>query len=79
MSANPLKNVSLKDCRKFLLKTGCQHSRTTGGHEHWTRSDLLRPITIQTHIDPIPERIMKQIINALEIDKYEFQNILYSL
>jgi predicted RNA binding protein YcfA (HicA-like mRNA interferase family) len=79
MSANPLKNVSLKDCRKFLLQAGCQHKRTTGSHEHWTRSDLLRPITIQTHIDPVPERIMKQIINVLEIDRDEFQEILNSL
>ena len=79
MSVNPLKNVSLKDCRKFLLKMDCQHKRTTGGHEHWTRSDLLRPITIQTHIDPVPERIMKQIIIALEIDRDEFQEALNNL
>ena len=65
MSTNPLKNLTLRDCRKFLVKVGCQTKRTTGGHEHWTRVDLLRPITIQTHIDPVPERIMKQIINAL--------------
>jgi len=59
MSANPLKNLSLKDCRKFLLSTACQHKGTIGGHEHWGGADLLRPITIQTHIDPVPERIMK--------------------
>lgn len=76
--SNPLKNISLRDCRKFLTKTGCEIKRTTGGHEHWSREDLLRPITIQTHIDPIPERIMKQIINALEIDKDEFLEILNS-
>ncbi len=76
MSANPLKNVSLRDCRKFLTKVGCKTKRTTGGHEHWTRADLLRPITIQTHIDPVPERIMKQIIIALEIDRDEFVEIL---
>ena len=76
MSANPLKNVSLRDCRKFLKKVGCKTKRTTGGHEHWTRADLLRPITIQTHIDPVPERIMKQILNALEIDRDEFVEIL---
>ncbi|MBW7891172.1 MAG: type II toxin-antitoxin system HicA family toxin [Chitinophagaceae bacterium] len=79
MSVNPLKNVSLKECRRFLLKVGCQNKRTTGGHEHWTRSDLLRPITIQTHIDPVPERIMKQIIKALEIDRDEFLEIMKSL
>ena len=76
--SNPLKNFSLKDCRKFLTKAGCLVKRTTGGHEHWSRQDLLRPITIQTHIDPVPERIMKQIINALEIDKDEFLEILIS-
>jgi hypothetical protein len=79
MSNNVLKNISLRVCRKFLLKVGCQNKRTSGGHEHWTRADLLRPITIQTHIDPVPERIMKQIINALEIDREEFQEILRSL
>lgn len=79
MSVNPLKNVSLKECGRFLLKVGCQNKRTTGGHEHWTRSDLLRPITIQTHIDPVPERIMKQIIKALEIDRDEFLEIMKSL
>lgn len=66
-------------CRKFLVKVGCQTKRTTGGHEHWTRQDLLRPITIQTHIDPVPERIIKQIINNFEIDKEEFQEILSRL
>lgn len=79
MATNPLKNVSLKECRKFLTKVGCQTKRTNGGHEHWTRFDLLRPITIQTHIDPVPERIMKQIINALEIDRAELKKILNSL
>lgn len=76
--SNPLKNVSLRDCRKFLVKTGCQNKRTTGGHEHWAKPDLMRPITIQTHIDPVPERIMKQIINTLGIDKNEFVKILNS-
>lgn len=74
--SNPLKNVPLRDCRRFLTKVGCQTNLTEGGHEHWTRADLLRPITIQTHIDPVPERIMKQIINALKIERDEFVEIL---
>jgi len=73
---NHLKNVSLRDCRKFLIAVGCKHTRTSGGHEHWTRADLFRPITIQTHIDPVPERIMKQIITALDMDKDEFWETL---
>ncbi len=71
-----LKNVSLRDCRKFLTKVGCKITRTSGGHEHWTRADLFRPITIQTHIDPVPERIMRQIIVALDMDKDMFWKTL---
>jgi hypothetical protein len=78
MSTNPLKNVSLKNCRKFLTNAGCKNIRNAGGHEIWSRSDLLRPIIIQSHIDPVPERIMKQIINALEVDRDEFIKILNS-
>ena len=74
--ATHLKNVSLKDCRKFLMKVGCHNNRNTGGHEHWTRFDLLRPITIQSHIDPVPEFIMKQILRALDMDKDEFLETL---
>jgi len=76
MSSLHLRNVSLRDCRKFLAKVGCKKTRTTGGHEHWTRSDLLRPITIQSHIDPVPERIMKQILAALDFEKEDFWETL---
>lgn len=79
MATNPLRNVALRDCRKFLLNQGCKHYRSTGGHEHWSRKDLNRPITIQSHIDPVPERIMKQIIKALGIDKKEFQEFMKNL
>lgn len=73
---NHLKNVSVRDCRKFLTKVGCHQNRSNGGHEHRTRYDLLRPITIQSHIDPVPEFIMKQILKALEVDRDEFWEIL---
>ena len=76
MSTRHIRNVSLKECRKFLDKVGCKNNRTTGGHEHWSRSDLLRPISIQTHIDPVPERILKQILSALDMDKDDFWEIL---
>lgn len=79
MAANPLRNVPLRDCRKFLEYVGCKKYRTTGGHEHWSRKDLKRPITIQTHIDPVPERIMKQIVTALGLDRKKFQEIMKQL
>lgn len=79
MSINPLKNISLQTCRKFLQSQGCALKRTSGGHEHWTRSDLLRPITIQSHIDPVPERIMKQIIQSLGMNREEFKQIIQEI
>lgn len=60
MSTKKLSNISLKQYRHFLTKCGCKHLRTSGGHEVWSRSDLFLPITFKTHIDPVPERILKQ-------------------
>lgn len=40
MASNPLKNVSLADCRKFLLHAGCKKYRTTGGHEHFGQEKI---------------------------------------
>lgn len=46
--------------------------KINGGHEHWTRSDLDRPITIQTHVDPIPEFIIKNALTLLGLTKKDF-------
>ena len=54
MAPQHLRNIPLKLYRDFLKAQGCICNRTNGGHEHWSRSDLLRPITVQTHVDPVP-------------------------
>ncbi len=75
MSTKKLSNIKLKDFRKFLKNEGLNIIRTTkgrGGHEKWSRLDLDRPITIQTHIDPIPEFIIKQVLRQLEMTRDEF-------
>jgi hypothetical protein len=76
--SNPIKNVPLRDCRRFLEKAGCKplKSRGKGGHEIWGRKDLLRSITLQSHVDPVPEFIMSQILKNLNIPKEEFVKIL---
>jgi hypothetical protein len=33
---------------------------------------MLRPITIQTHINPIPEFIVKQVLRHLDLDRKTF-------
>jgi hypothetical protein len=44
---------------------GLKHIRTTGGHKIWGGKSLQRPIVLQTHIDPVPGFIVKQILRAL--------------
>lgn len=74
MGAQHLKNVDLKLFKKFLEYQGCKIIRTKGGHEIWSRKDLLRPIVLQTHIDPIPEFIVKNNLKLLGCSKEDFHN-----
>lgn len=71
-----LKNISLKDFRKFLEFKGLKLIRTTGGHEVWSGKDLLRPIILQTHIDPVPEFIIRNNLRTLGSDKNELLGFL---
>lgn len=72
MSPKHIRNVPLKLFKDFLKEQGCSYARINGGHEHWTRSDLSRPITIQTHVDPIPEFIIKNALTQLGLTKKDF-------
>lgn len=72
MPTSHLRNIPLKLYREFLESKGCTYKRTKGGHEHWSRSDLKRPITIQSHIDPVPEFIIKNGLRILELSKQDF-------
>ena len=71
-----LSNISLSDYRIFLKNIGCKCNRKKGGHEHWTRSDLPRPLTLQIHINPVPEFIIKQHLRHLNLSKIEFLELL---
>ena len=79
MSTKKLSNISLKDFREFVLKTGCNLSKIEGGHEKWTRKDLTRPIIVQTHESPVPEFIIKNALRNLGLDKQDFFNILFDV
>jgi len=74
-----LSNISLAEFRMFLRKIGCERIRTDGGHEIWSRKGLRRSITLQTHVDPIPERIVRQSLRNLEITREEFEQYLSRL
>jgi len=50
-----------------------EHTRTNDGQEHWTHSDLDRPIKIQTtHINLIPKLIIKNALTLLGLTKRDF-------
>lgn len=79
MSTKKLSNISIYDFRKFLKNQGLNIIKSTkgrGGHEKWSRADLTRPITIQTHIDPVPEFIVKQVLRHLELTREDFCDIM---
>ena len=50
-----LYNISIKTLRDYLEWKGLKKIRTSGGHEIWSRKDLIRPIVLQTHISPVPD------------------------
>ena len=75
MSTRKLSNIPLKEFRKFLENQGLKvikDTRGRGGHEKWSKAGMDRPITLQTHIDPVPEFIVKQVLLYLKMNKSTF-------
>jgi hypothetical protein len=70
------KNVPLQLFRDYLSSKGLKVIRTNGGHEIWAGKSIKRPIVIQSHIDPIPEFIVRQSLRTLGIDFEDFQEFL---
>lgn len=76
MSTQKLSNRSLSDIRSFLTAVGCENVSTEGGHEKWHKDGLTRPIILQTHIDPVPEFIVKNILRNLQLKKEDYFKIM---
>ena len=69
MNTVRLSNISLKDFRQFLFDKGCSRTangtKGRGGHEKWEKNGMTRPITLQTHVDPVPEHIVRNSLRDL--------------
>lgn len=76
MSTRHLRNISVSKFESFLELVGCSLIRTKGGHCIYSRCDCLRPITFQSHIDPMPEFIIKNLLRVLGYSKDDFFDIL---
>jgi len=61
-------NVPLRKFIKFLEAEGLKQIRIRGGHLIFSRSDLARSIPIQSHIDPVPEFIVLEVLNVLDMN-----------
>lgn len=77
MNTYKLSNISLSDFRDFLRKAGCSDESIKGGHEKWIKPGLLRPIILQTHIDPVPEFIVLNTLRNLGLARKDFFRILF--
>ncbi len=72
MATHNLKNVSLKLFRQYLTHKGLKCIRVKGGHEIWGGKEVQRPIVLQTHIDPIPEFIIRNSLRTLGVNAEDF-------
>ena len=71
-----IRNVPLARFRKFLEAQGLKIIKDTKGHEKWARKDLLRPVVIQSHIDPVPLHVIKSNLKTLSITLQDFSKWL---
>jgi hypothetical protein len=73
-----LDTVSLKLFRKFLLSQGLEMRGTSGGHEIWLKPGMLRPVVIQTHVDPVPIGHIATNLASMHVDKVKLMEFLGS-
>lgn len=71
-----LSNISIEQFRAVLAALGLECVRTKGGHEAWSKPGMLRPVIFQTHVNPVPEFIIRSNLRSLGITREEFLRIL---
>lgn len=76
MNTFRLGNISLSDFRRFLQHIGCKKISISGGHEKWKKEGGLRTIIIQTHLDPIPERVVRSNLKTLGLTRKDLEQFL---
>jgi hypothetical protein len=69
-------NLPLSTVRKILSHQGCKLIGNKKGHDKYSKKELLRPIVIQNHIDPVPEFIVKQIMRTLNLSNSDMEKII---
>lgn len=60
-----ISNISLSAYKRYLIHCGCVYKRTSGGHDNYSCPGVIRPITLQNHVDPVPQPIIQQHLRAM--------------
>lgn len=71
-----IQNIDPETFRSFLEANGLNHIRDKGGHEIWSKKDMLRPVIFQSHISPVPEFIIKNNLRNMGATKKELMEFL---
>ncbi|MBR3492225.1 MAG: type II toxin-antitoxin system HicA family toxin [Bacteroidales bacterium] len=74
-----LSNVSISEFRAIMLLLGLSKVRTKGGHEAWMKAGMTRPAIVQTHVDPVPEYVLRNNLRIIGISREEFLTLLEKL
>ena len=74
-----LSNVSISEFRAIMLLLDLSKVRTKGGHEAWMKAGMTRPAIVQTHVDPVPEYVLRNNLRIIGISREEFLTLLEKL
>ena len=74
-----LSNISVAEFRAVLSILGLSLVRTKGGHEAWMKAGMLRPVIFQTHVEPVPEFVVRNNLRNMGVSRQEFLAILETL
>ena len=79
MNTFSLSNISLAKFRRFLFEAGCTRVGVKGGHEKRKLAGCHRSIIIQTHIDHVPERIVRSVLIDMGMTRQDFINMMRNI
>jgi hypothetical protein len=71
-----IKNIPLRIFREYLLYKGLRLVKTEGGHEKWWKEGMLRPVILQTHVDPVPEFVIRNNLTSIGSKRKELEEWL---
>ena len=74
-----LSNVTIAEFRAIMVLLGLAKVRTKGGHEAWMKAGMTRPANVQTHVDPVPEYVLRNNLRVIGISRDEFLALLENL